>query len=231
MKREIITIDEEKCDGCGICVPACAEGALQVVNGKARLVKDSYCDGLGNCLGDCPRGAISIEEREADAFDEKAVEEHLKSKETPHVCPGTITRTFASAPSAVASTPEQGSQLEQWPVQLHLVSPEAPWWNGADVLAAASCVPVSYGDFQNRMLKGRKLVIACPKLDRTEGYLGKLTEIFRKNSISSVTVAHMEVPCCSGLVAMVERALALSGKVIPYRRMKIGIQGDLLEEK
>lgn len=232
MIRKIISIDEEKCDGCGLCVPSCAEGALQIVNGKAKLVKDSFCDGLGNCLGDCPRGAITIEEREADPFDEEAVKEHLDKPQALAGCPGMAAMIFSGHRD---KEPEPGetvpSMLRQWPVQLHLVSPAAPYWKDADVLIAASCVPVALGDFQNRLLKNRRIVIACPKLDRTEGYLEKLTEIFRHNDISSVTVAHMEVPCCSGLVAMVERALADSGKVLPYRRMKIGIQGQVLEEK
>lgn len=233
MKRKIITIDEEKCDGCGLCVPACAEGALQIVDGKAKLVKDSYCDGLGNCLGDCPRGAITMEEREADAFDEKAVMNHLKTvKKATAGCPGMAAMSFSAGKEEhkLQST-EAESMIEQWPIQLHLVSPGAPYWHGADLLIAASCVPVSFGDFQNRLLKGRRVVIACPKLDRTEGYVEKLTEILRHNDISSVTVAHMEVPCCSGLVAMAEKALADSGKVIPYRRIKIGIRGNILEEK
>ncbi len=232
MIRKIISIDEEKCDGCGLCVPSCAEGALQIVNGKAKLVKDSFCDGLGNCLGDCPRGAITIEEREADPFDEEAVKEHLEKPQAHAGCPGMAAMSFGEP---WEERPEPGStvpsMLGQWPVQLHLVSPAAPYWKNADVLIAASCVPVAFGDFQNRLLKNRRIVIACPKLDRTEGYVEKLTEIFRHNDIASVTVAHMEVPCCSGLVAMVERALADSGKVLPYRKVKIGIQGQVLEEK
>lgn len=232
MKRKIITIDEEKCDGCGLCVPACAEGALQIVGGKARLVKDSYCDGLGNCLGDCPRGAITMVEREADPYDEIAVQEHLKLEKPPSGCPGSAVMSFPSEKKP--EKPESAgfeSMLEQWPVQLHLVSPAAPYWRGADILIAASCVPVSYGGFQNKLLRGRRIVIACPKLDRTEGYVEKLTEILKNNEVASVTVAHMEVPCCSGLVAMTEKALADSGKVIPYRRIKIGIRGDILDEK
>lgn len=222
MLRKIIRIDEDKCDGCGMCVPSCVEGAIQIVDGKARLVKDSYCDGLGNCLGECPLGAITMEEREAEAFDEGAAVAHSG-------CPGTVAKTFSATGDIMA--PEIApSTLEQWPVQLHLVSAGAPYWNNADILIAASCVPVSFGDFQQKLLKGRKIVIACPKLDRTEGYLEKLTAILQDNRISSVTVAHMEVPCCSGLVAMVEKAIALSGKVIPYRRVKIGIQGEILEE-
>ena len=236
VKRQIIKIDEEKCDGCGLCVPSCAEGALAIVNGKAKLVKDAYCDGLGNCLGDCPQGAITIQEREADDFDEKAAMAHVEALKTPEPvhsgCPGTAEISFRKPPVEEKRSAEaQESMLEQWPVQLHLAGPGAPWWNGADVLIAASCVPVAFGDFQKKLLKNRKVVIACPKLDRTEGYLEKLTAIFAGNSVASVTVAHMEVPCCSGLVVMVEKALSMSGKVIPYRRIKIGIQGDILEEK
>lgn len=235
MKRKIIKIDEEKCDGCGLCVPTCAEGALQVVNGKAKLVKDSYCDGLGNCLGDCPQDAITIEEREADAFDEAAAMAHVEEMKKPEPvhsgCPGTAARSFGKEKTETAAAEAQESMLEQWPVQLHLVAPGAPYWQDADILIAASCVPVAFGDFQKKMLKGKKVVIACPKLDRTEGYLEKLTAIFAGNKVASVTVAHMEVPCCTGLVVMVEKALSMSGKVIPYRRIKIGIQGEILEEK
>jgi len=234
MKRRIIRIDEEKCDGCGLCVPGCHEGALQVIDGKARLVKESYCDGLGDCLGECPRGAISIEEREADPYDENAVAKHLAHKDAPcppSGCPGAASMSFDKPepkPVKAGGAPSP-SMLRQWPVQLHLVSPMAPYWKGADILVAASCVPVSFGDFQNALLKDRRIVIACPKLDRTEGYVEKLTEIFRRNDVSSVTVAHMEVPCCSGLVSMVEQALSRCGKVLPYRRVKIGIKGEMLE--
>jgi len=236
MKRNIIRIDEEKCDGCGLCVPSCAEGALQVINGKAKLVRESFCDGLGNCLGDCPRDAITIEEREADPFDEEAVLSNVQQAKQESVpvhagCPGMKAMSFSSGGSSTALHHSQPSSLEQWPVQLHLVSPQAPYWQNSDVLVAASCVPVAYGDFQERLLKNRKIIIACPKLDRTEGYVEKLTAILKLNNIASVTVAHMEVPCCSGLVAMVENALAMCGKVIPYRRVKIGIQGNILEEK
>jgi ferredoxin len=236
MKRNIIRIDEEKCDGCGLCVPSCAEGALEIINGKAKLVGDSFCDGMGNCLGDCPRDAIRIEEREADAFDEEAVLSHAKQvkqeAEPAHTgCPGMKTMSFKPGGSLTAAQVSLPSMLEQWPVQLHLVSPSAPYWNNADILVAASCVPVVFGDFQQKLLKNRRIVIACPKLDRTEGYLEKLTSILKVNSISSVTVAYMEVPCCSGLYAMVEKALSLSGKAIPYRRIKIGIRGEVMEEK
>ena len=235
MKRKIIRINEEKCDGCGLCVPSCSEGALQIVNGKARLVKDSFCDGLGDCLGDCPRGAITIEEREADAFDGVAAMARAEAVNKPQPvlsgCPGTKAMSFKSGEIKSDTLQLKTSMLEQWPVQLHLVTPVAPYWQNADLLIAASCVPVAFGEFHAKFLKGRKVVIACPKLDRTEGYLEKLTEIMKYNSIASVTVVHMEVPCCSGLVAMVEKALALSGKVIPYRRVKIGVRGEILEEK
>jgi len=232
MLRKIIRIDKEKCDGCGLCVPACAEGALQIVNGKAHLVKESYCDGLGDCLGECPQGAISMEEREADPFDEAAVAEQAKRSAATAGCPGMAAMSFSKTASPpAAADADQPSMLEQWPVQLHLVNPQAPYWHQADVLVAASCAPVALGSFQERLLRGRRIVIACPKLDRTEGYVEKLTAILKRNQVASITVAHMEVPCCSGLVAMVEKALADCGKIIPYRRVKVGIQGRILEEK
>jgi ferredoxin len=214
MKRNIIRIDEEKCDGCGLCVPSCAEGALEIINGKAKLVGDSFCDGMGNCLGDCHAKQVKQEAEPAHTG-----------------CPGMKTMSFKPGGSLTAAQVSLPSMLEQWPVQLHLVSPSAPYWNNADILVAASCVPVVFGDFQQKLLKNRRIVIACPKLDRTEGYLEKLTSILKINSISSVTVAYMEVPCCSGLYAMVEKALSLSGKAIPYRRIKIGIRGEVMEEK
>ena len=260
MIREIVKIDEEKCDGCGLCVPACAEGAIQIIDGKARLLADNLCDGLGACLGDCPQGAITIEKRQADAFDEEAVEEHLQ-KSTPKPaapaqgqrhghghgggcpgsrvmtmtppagggCPGSALRSF-SAPKDDANT-EAGtrqSQLRQWPVQMHLVPPTAPFLQGAELVFAADCVPFAYADFHKDFLQGKALLIGCPKLDDGQAYLHKLTEMLMKNDIKSLTVLHMEVPCCSGLVAIVRQALAASGKDIPLQTIKIGIQGDRL---
>ncbi len=235
VKRKIVKIDEEKCDGCGQCIPACAEGALQIVDGKARIVKETYCDGLGDCLGHCPQDAISIEEREAPAFDEKATAEHLRVMAGPRKvapipsggCPSArafaIERREEIPRGQVRSNP---SELRQWPLQLTLVPPAAPFWDGADLLIAADCVPFSYADFHADLLKGKSLIIACPKLDETGPYLEKLKTIFAGNDIQSVTVAHMEVPCCFGLMRLVQEALSASGKDIPFRAVEISIKGD-----
>jgi Fe-S-cluster-containing hydrogenase component 2 len=250
MRREIIKIDEEKCDGCGLCVPACEEGAIQVIDGKAKLVSEVYCDGLGACLGECPQGALTIETREADAFDETAVEKHLKSSHPKKVelspqpesdtsgcsfsCPGSAAQVLqrqGGAPSSEGAE-EAGSiqaQLGQWPVQLHLVPVNAPYFQDADLLIAADCVPFAYADFHRKFLKGRALVVGCPKLDDVETYRTKLTEIFRQNDIRMVEVAHMEVPCCFGLVQLVQAALKDSGKPIPLVLTKVGIRGEILE--
>jgi Fe-S-cluster-containing hydrogenase component 2 len=239
-KRNIVKIDEDKCNGCGLCVSACAEGAIQMVDGKAKLVTDSYCDGLGACLGECPQGAITIEEREADEFDEAAVKEHLEKEKNPAPakptahsgCPGLAARSFNTErkPGLPSSTGNE-SELRQWPVQLHLVPTLAPYWEGADILLTADCVAIAYADFQADLLRGRKVITACPKLDDTSPYIDKLTEILSQNNIKSLTVAHMEVPCCSGIVRLAVEALNGSGKKIPVKLVKIGIAGDKLEEK
>lgn len=250
MPREIIKIDEEKCDGCGLCVPACAEGAIQVIDSKAKLVSEVYCDGLGACLGECPQGALTIETREADAFDEVAIEKHLESlveeKTTPasepksetsacaFTCPGSASQVLQrqrTSPSAAASeeTGAISAQLGQWPVQLHLVPVNAPYFQDADLLIAADCVPFAYGDFHRKFLKGRALVVGCPKLDDVEAYHRKLKEIFSQNDIRMVEVAHMEVPCCFGLVHLVQAAMRDSGKEIPLVLTKVGIRGEILE--
>ncbi len=237
MKRKIIKIDESKCNGCGLCVNACAEGAIQMVNGKAKLVSDNYCDGLGACLGECPQGAIKIIEREANAFDEVAVKKHLEKtkskmeKRQHHEgCPGMAMHSFEkknSSPQSRATNAE--SELTQWPVQLHLVSPSAPYWAGSDLIISADCVPFTYANFHSELLKGKKLVIACPKLDDTEPYLEKLIEIIRNNDIRSVTVARMEVPCCGGIAMIAQRALQESGKDIPFKVITISIRGEILD--
>ena len=235
MKRRIIVIDETKCDGCGLCISACHEGALALVDGKARLVTDSYCDGLGDCLGECPQGAITFEEREADAYDEAAVARHLNQQgksPPPAGCPG-----LAVLQMAEEETPDDGaaaagappSALCQWPIQLHLVPVAAPYWQDSDILVAADCVAYAQGGFHPELLKGKRLVIACPKLDDTSAYADKLAAIFSQNEVRSVTVAHMEVPCCTGIVRIVEQALAASGKLLPCTRVKVGIRGDILE--
>jgi len=254
VKRKIITIDERKCNGCGLCVPACHEGALAIVDGKARLVKDSYCDGLGDCLGECPQGAITIEERDVDAYDEAAVQKHLaeraqaEAKPAPPAggCPGLRAFSLATAkpagggcpghravsldaPKAAGEAAPAASALSQWPIQLHLVSPNAPYWQDADLLVAADCVLAAYPRLHQDLLPGRKLIIACPKLDDTDNYVAKLAAILGGNSVRSLTVARMEVPCCAGICLIAEQALARAGRDIPYHTVTIGIQGDILE--
>lgn len=235
LKRKIVKIDEEKCNGCGLCVPACAEGAIQIIDGKAKLVSEKYCDGLGACLGECPQGAITIEEREAAVFDEAAVKYHLEEKEhateeLPCGCPS-VTVTQFEKPEATGVAPKdaihQQSTLSHWPVQLTLVPPTAPFLQGADVVLAADCVPFAYAAFHHDFLKGRALLVACPKLDDFEAHQAKLTEILRHSPVKSLTVVHMEVPCCSGLVHMAKQAISLSGKDIPLDEVVIGVRGDL----
>jgi len=223
-KRNIVNIDEEKCTGCGKCVPNCAEGALQIINGKARLVKDIYCDGLGACLGHCPEGAITIEGRDVKAFDEEAAKKHLeeikkkKAEKLPCGCPGTQVRSLS---------PKRASELINWPVQLKLVPVDAPYLKNSDLLIAADCVAFSYPDFHQDLLRGKLLIICCPKLDEKNLYIEKLSEIFKNNNLKSVTVAHMEVPCCFGLNHIVGEAMRLSGKKVPLKEITIGIQGEV----
>ncbi|MGD2201586.1 MAG: 4Fe-4S binding protein [Candidatus Bathyarchaeota archaeon] len=223
--RKIIEIDEEKCDGCGLCIPNCAEGALQIVDGKARLVSDIYCDGLGACLGHCPQGAMEIIEREAPAFDEEAVHEHLKSLEQqPVTCPS------VSPLNLEAGTPQpthRESALRHWPVQLRLVPPEAPRFEDGDLLVVADCVPVAHPDFHGSLLPGRAVVMGCPKLDDIASHGEKLKEIFKRNDVRSVTVAMMEVPCCSGLGKVVDYAIEAAGKPIPVRKHIIKVGGEM----
>lgn len=236
MIREIVKIDEEKCNGCGLCVPACAEGAIRIVDGKARLLADNLCDGLGACLGHCPQDAILIEKRAADGFDEEAVEEHLKSSgraagahpEPAHGgCPSARLMSFdrPSAPAEESSV--RTSELRQWPLQMHLVPPTAPFLRDADLLLVADCVPYAYADFHRDFLQGRALLIGCPKLDDGQAYLQKLTAILSRNDIRRLTVLHMEVPCCSGLIMLARQAIAASGKNVPLETVRIGIQGEV----
>lgn len=249
MLRKIVTIDSEKCDGCALCVPSCAEGAITIINGKAILSADNLCDGLGACLGECPRDAIQIVEREADEFDEAAVEKHLaaQGKPTPvhqytsatslqeahHLggggCPGSRAMSFA-APQALAEAAPSGSrqsQLAQWPVQLHLVSTTAPYFQGADLLITADCVPVAYAGYHEDFLKGKSIVMGCPKLDDNSFYQQKLTELFCKSDVKSVTVLKMEVPCCGGIAVAARQALAAAGRQIAYNEVTIGIHGQI----
>ncbi len=239
VKRNIVEIDEEKCTGCGLCIPACAEGALQIVDGKARLVKDIYCDGLGACLGECPQDAITIIQREAEEFDEKAAEEHVKKMHAvpvvPHVhphstgCPSVKALQFEKEPEEKPTAKiieKRESRISNWPYQIKLLPPNAPFFENADLLIAADCVPFAYADFHEDLLKGKILAIGCPKLDDVTFYRNKLTNIFRLSNIRSITVVNMEVPCCFGLNHIVKEALVASGKTIPLRQETISIKGE-----
>lgn len=232
--RNIIHIDEEKCNGCGQCIVDCAEAALQIVNGKAKLIKEIYCDGLGACLGSCPTGALTVVQRESDPFDEEATEKHMeetkKKTETFCGCPSTRPVDFAGNPATQQTTAETKPELTNWPVQLKLIATNAPYLNDADLLLAADCTAFSAVNFHGRFIKGKKLVIACPKLDDAQLYYEKLTEMFRTNSIKSVTVVRMEVPCCGGLIYLTKEAVKASGKDIPIEEIVIGIKGDVLQE-
>jgi Fe-S-cluster-containing hydrogenase component 2 len=229
-RRKIIRIDESKCDGCGLCATACAEGAIAIVEGKARLVSEVYCDGLGACLGECPQGAIAIEERDAEAFDAAAVERHLRREPAPaaaiHACPGAALRDLAPAAAAAPAAPG-ASQLGNRPVQIALVPTRAPYLQDARLTIAADCTPFAYPDFHARFLSGRVVLIGCPKLDDAGAHHEKLAEIFRENRIREVEVAIMEVPCCGGLARLVASAIAASGREIPLRLARVGVRGGL----
>lgn len=232
--RKIIKIDEEKCNGCGACVPACAEGAIQIIDGKAKLVSEKYCDGLGACLGECPQGAITIEERAAEDFDEEAAKQHVAEKEPvgqeiPCGCPSATVAQFDKQKMAEAAppAPSRQSMLGQWPVQLTLVPVIAPFLQGADLVLTADCVPFAYADFHRDFLQDHALLVACPKLDDFQAHLKKLTDTLRQAQIKSLTVVHMEVPCCSGLAHMAKQAIRHSGKDIPFKEVTIGIRGEL----
>ena len=235
--RKIVKIDEDKCTGCGACIISCAEGALEIIDGKARLISEKYCDGLGNCL-DCPEGAIRIEEREAEDFDEAAVEEHLKEQAGEDTlacgCSSATVTSFerpAERSAAVAATaPKETipSQLGHWPVQLTLVPPNAPFLKNADLVLTADCVPFAYAGFHQDFLgENKALLVACPKLDNFQAHQAKLNEVLKQSGIKSLTVVHMEVPCCSGLVHMAKQAILASGNVIPFADVTIGVQGDI----
>jgi Fe-S-cluster-containing hydrogenase component 2 len=231
--RDIVKIDEEKCNGCGLCIPSCAEGAIQIIDGKARLVKDIFCDGLGACLGKCPQNAITIIKRDADEFDEEAAEEHIKTiKKTEPVtrsCPSTQTIQFKAKDGLKPEIKEKNiSRISSWPVQLKLLPPTASFLKGADLLITADCVPFAYANFHEDMLNDKVLAVGCPKLDDATLYRNKLAEIFRSNNIQSITVVNMEVPCCFGLKRIVQEALELSGKKIPFKQETISIKGEKL---
>jgi len=242
MIRDIVRIDEEKCDGCGFCVPSCAEGAIKIINGKARLIRDNLCDGLGTCLGHCPRGAITIEKRDAEAFDEEAVKaaahpSPISTTQHADGCPGSRFAQFdagkpgvfgAARASGGAGSVGQPSALSHWPVQLRLLSPEAPVLRGARLLVAADCVPFACADFHRQLLAGRAVVVACPKLDDPRGYLEKLTTMVRHNDLKELVVAHMEVPCCTGILQMVLHARDAAQSQLPVEAIQVGIHGQII---
>jgi NAD-dependent dihydropyrimidine dehydrogenase PreA subunit len=256
-KRNIIEIDEGLCNGCGQCVSACAEGAIELINGKARLVSENYCDGLAACIGECPEGALKIVEREAEAFDTEAVEQYLKKKEhlqaqmpgaeipdiqnlkpvaevLPCGCPSTHMQIFSS-PCEAANHPspltDTDSSLMHWPVQIKLIPPSAPFLKNADILIAADCTPVAYPSFHKDFLKGRAVLIGCPKFDDTEEYINKFAEIFKNAGIRSVTVLIMEVPCCSKLPIIVSQGMSLSGEKIPMEIIIVSAKGKILKKE
>ncbi|MEN8126170.1 MAG: 4Fe-4S binding protein [Planctomycetota bacterium] len=240
--RNIVKIDEEKCNGCGKCVGACAEGAIQMIDGKAKLVSEIYCDGLGACLDCCPVDAISIEQREAAEFDEEATKQYLEElarnkaafeqqppqKAEGFSCPGMKMMNFDAEPKAPGASGDVSSQLGQWPVQLTLVSPMAPYFAGAELMLVADCVPFAMGDFHSKLLKGNAIAVACPKLDDTGAYVQKIADIITTGKPTSLTVVHMEVPCCSGLRILAEKAIALAGSDLEINDITISLRGEIM---
>ena len=240
MIRQIIHIDQEKCNGCGLCATACHEGAIEMVNGKAQLVREHFCDGLGDCLPGCPTGAITFEQREAPAYDEAAVQQAKAEKQAsrPHSrpaggCPGSRMMQFSCASEAPAPAPAAAgakpvSRLGQWPVQIKLTPVQAPFFQGAKLLVAADCAAYAYASFHEDFMRGKVTLIGCPKLDGVD-YAEKLTDIIRLNDIQSVTIVRMEVPCCGGLQSAVQRALQASGKFIPWQVVTLSRDGRILD--
>jgi Pyruvate/2-oxoacid:ferredoxin oxidoreductase delta subunit len=243
--RKIIEIDEELCDGCGNCILACAEGAIQIVEGKARVIADKYCDGLGACLGDCPQGALKVIERVADEFDEEAVEELLKQQNKDKKaapisggCPSAALKTFPIAAdeghacncaNEAKSHPSVGSSaLGHWPVKIRLVPAGAPFLRGSDLLIAADCVTVAYPSFHQDFLKGKTVMTGCPKFDDVNGYVDKLAQVFAESGIKSITSVVMEVPCCSGMAGIIKKALERSGADLPFTEVVVSAQGKIL---
>lgn len=238
--RKIIEIDEGLCTGCGVCVPTCAEGAIQVIDGKARLVADRYCDGLGACLGECPVGALKVIEREAEGFDEEAVADYLQVKTTeatmPCGCPSTHMQSFGPIPAHRAAGtlgPHENtpSALAHWPVQIKLVPPHAPFLQGAHLLVAADCTPVAYPHFHRDFLQGKAVLVGCPKFDDAQAYIQRFAEIFKQADIQQVTVVVMEVPCCQGLPMIIKKAMELAGKTIPLEQIIISARGEILNQE
>lgn len=255
VKRKIIMIDEDKCDGCGQCLPGCPEGALQVIDGKVRLVKESYCDGLGACLGHCPRGALKVVERPAEEYDALAVLEHLE-KQSPELaerhrqhlrahgmeeaagarpgqgCPsGQVFSRKTGEPAGQAESPGANISLGQWPVKLYLIPPTAEFLKNADLVLVADCVPFAYGNMHSDFLKGKAVAAGCPKFDDTGAHREKIQQVLESVNIRSITVIHMEIPCCSGFVRLVGEALKNSGMDIPFESIQIGINGEILKHE
>ncbi|MBI5584239.1 MAG: 4Fe-4S binding protein [Deltaproteobacteria bacterium] len=243
IKRKIIEIDPERCDGCGLCVPSCAEGAIQILDGKATLTAEKYCDGLGACLGECPNDALHIIERDAEDFDEHAVEEHLQALKPPAApqaetklpcgCPSTTLQTLVPVSSCQEAnqpqTQTQGSALSHWPVQIKLVPPTAPFLKKADLLVVSDCAPLAYPAFHRDFLQGKVVMMGCPKFDDVQEYIQKFTDIFSTANINSVTTIVMEVPCCAGLPWIVKQAMEKAGKNIPLAERVIGVRGNLIK--
>lgn len=246
IRRKIVEIDEARCTGCGECAAACAEGAIMIVDGKAKLIAENYCDGLGACLGECPEGALAITERESEEFDPVAVGEHLQAHgaegrgydEIPVACgcPSQHIEVFPSPPPgpgrpAGKETAEPESALTHWPVQIRLIPPTAPFLKNSDLLIAADCTPLAYAGFHQNLLPGKVVMMGCPKFDDVEEYVERFTEIFKVAGVRSITVVDMEVPCCSKLPMIVKKALALSRQQIPVKEIVIGRRGDVLQKR
>lgn len=236
MIRKIVKIDKEKCNGCGLCVSACHEGAIELVNGKARLVSEEYCDGLGNCLPVCPTGAIEIIEAEVKPFNEEAVKENLnknRNSQPACICPSSSERTFVRETKDQGNRPkdqeqlQEASQLINWPVQLNLVNPYAKFFDNADILIAADCVAYAYATFHSNFMKGKVTIIGCPKLDDIEYYYEKILEIIKNHNIKSITVVKMEVPCCNGIASIVKEAMLDSKTIVPYSEITITTDGGI----
>jgi NAD-dependent dihydropyrimidine dehydrogenase PreA subunit len=234
VKRNIVKIDQQKCNGCGQCIDACAEGAIKIINGKAKLISEVYCDGLGACIGQCPQDAITIEQREAAEFDERATKEHLAESrgiqdKVDFVCPGLIAKKLRNETGDEDSPKAAGavSRLSHWPVQLKLVSPLAPYFANVDLLLVADCVPFAMGNFHEKFLKKHSVVVGCPKLDEVEFYIEKLGEILKVNKINSLKVIHMEVPCCSGLTQIARKAISKNKIAMVFEDVTIDLQGNI----
>ncbi len=241
IKRKIIEIDEEKCDGCGNCVSGCAEGALAIVDGKAKVISDNLCDGLGACIGECPQDALQIIEREAEAFDEEAVGKHLESQKEQTQpektmacgCPSSNIQVLSPCAKANQAVQQAGgpSQLSHWPVQIRLVPPNAPFLKGADLLVAADCVPVAFPTFHRDFLQGKAVMLGCPKFDDAQAYVDKFADILKTAGLKSITVVIMEVPCCAGLPHIIRKAMEKSGVRVPFSEVVVSTRGKILEER